>query len=245
MPRGLNTLDAGPGAKGNLIAEKIVYFDNPNSVITLHPFTITNVNSTPTIQHVGDRPAVGLAGAGAGTDGNNFMLGVAAVRPQAGLDIEWFWTARSADWTNHEFACGLAPVGTGITAAINGGTEPTDELVVFKDNADTRFSTKARKASGTEELSPVARMDTLTNDTWYRGHAVVTRDASTAGKGRFRLYWGADSLMQLPLVQEQYIATQFPDTVSMAFFIGWLAGGAVTTQMNWGMFGYRIYSRKG
>ena len=183
-----------------------------------------------------------MAGAGAGTDGNNFMLGVASVRPQAGKIVEWQWTMRSADFDTHEFATGLAVVGTGITAAINGGTEPTDELAVFKDTADVRFTTKARKASGTEETKIAAAMSALEDDTWYRGQARVIRDSTTAGKGKLLLYWGYDSLQQIPLVSEMDIATQFPDTVSMAFFIGWLAGGAVTTQMNWGMFGYRIWA---
>ena len=241
MPNAKRIFDVGPGQRSTILDELIVPFTHPRNIITLHPFTITSVNSTPTIQHVGDRPAVGMAGAGAGSDGNNFMLGVAGVRPQAAKSIVWEFTVRSAGWTDHEFACGLAPVGTGITAAINGGTEPTDELVVFKDTAETRFTTRARKASGTVEDKNAALMDTLTIDVWYRGQVEVVRDASTAGKGRMDFYWGLDSLQEIPLVSRQDISTQFPDTVSMAFFIGWLAGGSVTTQMNFGSFAYRIY----
>src|SRR3990167_7128172 len=103
MPRGMNIFDAGPGAKGNLVSERIIYFDNPQSIVSLHPFTRTDVNATPTIQFVGDRPAVGMAGAGAGTDGNNFMCGVAGIRPQAAKQIEWVFTVRSAGFTDHEF----------------------------------------------------------------------------------------------------------------------------------------------
>lgn len=234
--------DVGPGVKSAILDELIVPFTHPRNIITLHPFTITSVNSTPTIQHVGDRPAVGMAGAGAGSDGNNFMLGVAGVRPQAGKEITWSWTMRSAGFSDHEFSCGLAPVGTGITAAINGGTEPTDELAVYKDNTDTRLYRKARKASGTEEASIIGNMSALENDTWYRGQVRVIRDSTTAGKGKMLIYWGYDSLQILPQVDEFNVATQFPDTVSMAFFIGWLAGGAVTTQMNFGHFAYRIYA---
>lgn len=240
MPVAKRLFDVGPGYKASILDELIVPFTHPRNIITLHPFTITSVNSTPTIQHVGDRPAVGMAGAGAGSDGNNFMLGVAGVRPQAGKEIWWEWTMRSAGITDHEFACGLAVVGTGITAAINGGTEPTDELVVFKDNGDTRFTTKARKASGTEETKVAGAMSALANDTWYRGQVRIIRDSATAGKGKLDFYWGEDALQSIPLVSSQDIAAAFPDTVSMAFFMGWLAGGAVTTQMNWGMFGYRI-----
>lgn len=242
MPVGRNTFDSGFGYKGNVVDELIVYFTRPSSIITLHPFTITSVNSTPTIQHVGDRPAVGMAGAGAGSDGNNFMIGVAGVRPQAIKAIEWFWTMRSAGITDHEFVCGWAPVGTGITAAVNGGTEPTDELMVYKDTAETRLSLKARKASGTEASQQHGTMAALANDTWYRGHCLAERDSTTAGKGTLRCAFGEDASNPITQISQLDIAAAFPDTVSMAFVIGWLAGAAVTTQMNFGMAGYRIYA---
>ena len=100
----------------------------------------------------------------------------------------------------------------------------------------------AGKASGTVEDKLHGTMSALANDEWYRGHLILLRDSATAGKGKMILRWGEDSLQQLTAVSEHDIATQFADTVSMAFFIGWLAGGAVTTQMNFGMCAWRIYS---
>ena len=92
-------------------------FANPQHLVTLHPFTITNVNVTPTIAAVGGRPALQLAGAGAATDGSNFCYGTAAHRFVASKQTRFVFSWRAADATNHAFAAGLSVVTTSLTAA--------------------------------------------------------------------------------------------------------------------------------
>lgn len=241
MPTGVTTFNAGPGGRGNLISERIVYFDNPQSVITLHPFTITLVTITAPVGFLGDRPAIVPAGMAAGTDGGNYCCGTAAIRPQAGQSIEIVTTMRAATFADPKFVFGLGVVTTTATANVFGGTNHTDQLLVTKNTGTSTLGIQARKASGTVESTTCPLSGTV-DATWLRFHMILTRDQATAGKGVVQLYGGADSLVQLPLLTTWNVATQFPDTVSLAPQFGWLSG-ANNTGLSHGMFGWRIYNQ--
>lgn len=239
MPKANRLFDAGPGAKGNLRSERIVYFDNSQSVITLHPYTITLVTVTAPVGFVGDRAAILPAGMGAATDGGNYCVGTAAIRPQAGQTIEMIQTVYSSAFSDPKFNMGFGVVSTTGTANLIGGTDFTDYIGVYKTTGTTNMKFHARKASGTAE--DVAISFAGGDSTWIRIHMIATRDASTAGKGRVQVYAGADSLDPLPLVFDYTVATQFPDTVSLAPQFGWLSG-ANNTGLSHGLHGWRIYN---
>ena len=241
----LNNFDAGFGARGGaagqaIMSERMVYFDNPQSVITLHPFTVTLVTITAPVGHVGGRPAILPAGMAAATDGGNYWVGTAAIRPQAAKKIEFVTTLYSATWADTKWVAGLAVVGTGVTAGIFGGTAPTDYALISKDTDTSTIVGRCRKASGTA-LAVDCNHSVPANATWQRLHVIMTRDADTAGKGRVQVAFGADSLEQVPTVLDYVFPTQFPDTVSMAMGFGWLSG-ANNTALSHGKFGWRIHA---
>lgn len=213
------------GTRDEMLYNETVRFNQPRNIITLHPFTITNTNCTPAITNIGGRPCVSLAGAGAGTDGSNFCIGVAPILLMAGKSCRIKGAFRSTDMTNHEFAFGLGVVGTGIIAA-----DPTDHVMIRKLTSVTAPSIRARKASGTAETLTLAT-GALANDTWYDFELVITPDATTSGKGRIQVFFGASVAggTSIPYLTTVDIATQMPDTVKIAPFFGWRAGSTVTT----------------
>lgn len=236
--KAITPFEAGSyGYRGNVMEDMAYYFAAGGA----SPFTDTPENCTPTLQFVGDRGALGMTGAGAAGDGMNFWQTVATIRPQTAKAIEFWWTHRSAAWATHQFMAGVSIYSADVIADVYGGTDPTDYIMVGKTTADTKLTARARKASGTK-ATQVCDMADGTNDAWYRGHGIITADpAATAGKGRFTLYYGLDSLDPIPQVLDRTFATEFPDTVSLAFGIAWAAGGAVTTQHNFHGFGWRIF----
>lgn len=235
-----NYFDAGPGARGNILGENITYFDKSQSVITLHPYTITLVTVTSPVGFVGNRPAILPAGMGAATDGGHYCIGTASFRPQASQTFEMVATGYSAAFADPKFMMGWGVVSTTGTANVTGGTDFTDVLCLKKTTGTNNLVLHARKASGTAETFDVAFGGG--DSTWLRFHLVCTRDASTAGKGVVQVYGGADSLEQVPCLGTFTIPTQFPDTVSLAPQFGWLSG-ANNTGFSWGMHGWRHYNR--
>ncbi len=240
MPKRQIAFDAGPGARGNIISENITYFDKSQSVITLHPYTVTLVTVTSPVGFVGNRPAILPAGMGAATDGGNYCIGTAAIRPQASQTIEMIGTVYSATFADPKFHMGFGVVTTTGVANLIGGTDFTDYIGMYKTTGGTNLKFHARKASGTAE--DVAISFTGADATWLRFHMILTRDSATAGKGRVQIYGGADTLEQLPLLFDYTVATQFPDTVSLAPQFGWLSG-ANNTGLSFGSHGWRLYNR--
>lgn len=233
--------DAGPGARPSIRDERMVYFDNSQSVITLHPFTVTLVTITAPVGFVGDRGAILPASMAAATDGANYCVGTAAIRPQASKSIEIITTMYSSAFADPKFIFGLGVVSTTGTANVFGGTDFTDCLLVTKNTGYNSLAFHARKASGTAESANVAFAGG--DSTWLRFHLIMTRDANTAGKGVMSLYGGADSLDIVPLLQSWTVPTQFADTVSLAPIFGWLSGtksGASQVGLSHGCFGWRV-----
>lgn len=236
----LNIGNAGLGARGSVLASRHIYFDAPHLLTSGNVFTITNVTVTPVITSVGGRPCVSMAGGGAGTDGSNFWIGTAGILLGAGKALEWWLTFNSANFAAHELMCGLSTVGTGVTAAVNGGTEPLNFCLVGKDNTETTLSVHARKASGTSQKFPTT-FPTGQNDTWYRLHVRAERDPSVAGKARLAVYCGPDALDPTERVWSQPINGEFPDTVATALGFGWLAGDTNTDAMRFGEVGWALF----
>lgn len=233
-----NEFDSGPGARGNIMSENTTYFDKSESVLTLTPWTVTLVTVTSPIGFVGDRPAILPAGMAAATDGGNYCIGTAGIRPQAGKKIGFVFTLYTAVWADPKLFAGFGVVSTTAAANANGGAEHTDVIGVKKTTASSAWSLYARKASGTSASVPLSH-DTPVASVWQRGEMWVTRDLATAGKGKIDFYFGADALEQLPLVHSYTFPTQFPDTVSLAPQFGWLSG-ANNTGVSFGSAGWQI-----
>jgi hypothetical protein len=240
MPMARRPFDVGPGARPSIQSERITYFDNSQNVITLHPWTVTLVTITAPVGFLGDRPAIIPASMAAATDGANYCIGTASIRPQAAKAIEFVCTMRAVTWADPKWVMGFTVVNTGITAGIFGGTAPTDYILATKDTGTAHPVIRARKASGTAETIQGTLTGTV-DATWLRAHLILTRDSSTAGRGKVDLYLGDDSLQTVPLVASGTIPTQFADTVSLAPGFGWLSG-ANNTGLSHGMAGWRIYN---
>lgn len=221
------------------MSERITYFDNSQNVITLHPWTVTLVTITAPVGFLGDRAAIIPASMAAATDGANYCIGTAALRPQASKALEFIITMRATAFADPQFVFGFGAVTTAATAKVLNGTggDNTDYIMVGKTTGTNNLTLRARKASGTAETCPVSF--TGGDATWLRFHMIATRDASTAGKGVVSLYGGADSVDQLPLLQTWTVPTQFADTVSLAPQFGWLSG-ANNTGLSHSMAGWRI-----
>lgn len=201
--------------------------------ITLHPFTITVVNVTPAVAHVGGRPGLTLAGAGAATDGANYSQAVGSHRIVAGKRMRIFFSVYSADATNHEWWFGLAVHSTTQMANLSGGTAPTDHLTVSKVKTATVPSLRCRKASGTQEA--VALNLTQADATWYDYEVVVEPDATTASRGRVRIFVSTAGATPV-LVLDTTIGAQLPDTVSLSAGFGFLEGDTGTDATTFGHY---------
>ncbi len=218
----LDHFSVAPGAAPEILFREMTHFCHPRNIITLHPFTRTDVNGTLTIQSLGGRPCVGIAGAGAQTDGSNLCWGVAAIRPVAGKQTRLFFGVRLADATNQTFVCGLNIVATTITANMeSGGTPSTDYFLLHKTEASLIPRIRSRKASGTEESHALSL--SMADATWFDFEILLTPDASTAGAGRVQVY--ARTALATPVkVLDNSFGAAVPDTVSLALCLGCLAG---------------------
>jgi hypothetical protein len=210
--------------RGEYLINDEITFNRPQHIITLHPFTRTDVNCTPIINNIGNRPCIEMAGAGAATDGSQFQYGTAGLLIEAGKPLRIRFSYRSADMSTHEMVFGVAAVDTTLIAS-----DPTDFILVDLATASLTPTLRSRKASGTAESA--ALPITLANDTWYDTELVITRDATTAGRAYVQVYHGASlaSGANLPLIATIPISTQCPDTVNLAPCFGF-QGTSVTTK---------------
>ena len=234
--KALRPFDHGFGERPTLMSERITYFDHSQSVITLHPWTVTLVTITAPVGFLGDRAAIIPASMAAATDGAHYCIGTAAIRPQANKPIEFILTMRATAFADPKFMFGFATVSTTGTANLIGGTNYVDELVCYKTTGTTNLVLQARKASGTLESQSVSFAGG--DATWLRFHLICTR-SDTAGLGKMDLYGGADSLVRVPQLASWTVPTQFADTVSLAPQFGWLSG-ANNTGLSHHMAGWRV-----
>lgn len=230
----------GPGAKPDERWWGEVCFTDPQKIITLHPFTITNVTVTPAIAHLSDRPCVTFSGGSTVTHGSCFCGGVAGIRPQAGKQLRFggtfYKTVSTGTVADNDMFAGLHVVSTTIAANFaSGGTLGTDYIGLDKITGTSYLSLVSRKASSTGVNIPLAAY-TLVGNAWHRYEVVIT-PSSTAGVGAVQVYLGLDSAAQLDCVYNGTIS-ELPDTVSMAPAFAWRHGATTTTITSFGRFAW-------
>lgn len=212
--------------------DHVFYGDDPRLVNTGQPFTVTNVNVTPAIvnQDAYDLPMVSMAGAGAATDGHNHQWSDAGYQLHPGKTVYFYTELASADITNHDYAVWYSALDTTPITSL-----PTDYIGIRKLSGETRFRLVSRKASGTE-LAIDLNMPVVANDTLYCFGGAFTLDLTTAGKARAQIFYGVGLSPggQMTKCWDDYVMTQAPDTVDLAFQRAWRAGSTVTTV---GLFG--------
>jgi hypothetical protein len=193
------------------------------SIVDNGIFAYDSTNSTAVLDFIGGRPVINMTNSGStATDGTQAQVVTGCIQPQAGKDVVLRCAYRGST-ASQDFAFGIANLDTSAIAS-----DPTDHIMIRKLAADTKFSLRARKASGTAEtwtLDP-----TVAADTWYDIYIKIRRDVTTAGKGivEVLINSGRDASANagLDYTQTMLIATQFPDTVDLAPFFAWRAGSA-------------------
>lgn len=194
-----------------------------SSIVDNGVFAYDSTNSTAVLDFIGGRPVINMTNSGStATDGTQAQVVTGCMQPQAGKEVVVRCGVRMSTATQ-DFAFGIAALDTSAIAS-----DPTDHIMIRKLAADTKFSLRARKASGTAEtwtLDP-----TVSADTWYDIYFKVTRDATTAGKGYVEVLINsgrsAGDDLGRDCVQNILIATQLPDTVDLAPFFAFRAGSA-------------------
>ena len=219
-----DTQDLIPGGSGTRAFKRKHYFCRTDHIITVHPFTITNVNCTPAITNVGGRPCVSFAGAGAATDGSNFCDAVAGFMLVAGKQTRITFGVRSADGTAHEWNVGLSTVTTTSQANISGGTPAANYALLYKTDAQTTVKFGSRKGSGTAEVATT----TLTYESakWYDFEIIITPHATIAGQGQIDVFVRTDGGPPIRILDTQQ--GSLPDTVVTALVFGFLEGDTGT-----------------
>ena len=216
-------------ASDNQMFSRWIHMGNPAALLASNPWTATAVNCTPVVAHVGGRPAVSLAGAGASTDGENYCDGTAGFRFVSGKQTRIFCGTYLGDSTNHAFAFGVAVVTTGLVANLaSGGTPPTDFFCLSKLQTVAAITLRSRKASGTEEAIAIALPSTIADAQWLDWQIVVAPSSSTSGAGTVTVYC-RQNLGAWTQVAYANFGSQIPNTVSTALCLGFRAGSANTT----------------
>jgi len=216
--------DCGIATSNTSLFRQAHYFSRPDHIITLHPFTVTNVNCTPALTNVGGRPCVSLAGAGSATDGSNFCYGTASHMLVAGKRTRIHFGIRSADATNHEWIFGLNTVTTTGMANLSGGTASANFAVLRKLKTETTPKFHCRKASGTAEISSTSQ--TYVADQWHDYEVVIEMDPSVAGRGRVTVFCRVN--LGNPVKIHEAVLGALPDTVVTALLFGFLEGDTGT-----------------
>jgi len=216
--------DLEPGGSKTRLFKRQHFYCSSQSIITLHPFTITNVNCSPAITNVGGRPCVSLAGAGSATDGSNHCDAVASLMLVAGKQTRITFGVRSADATAHEWNVGLSTVTTTSQANISGGTPAANYALLYKTEASTAVRFGSRKGSGTAELATTSL--TVADATWYDFEIVITMDGSIAGQGRIVVNVRTNGGAPVKILDTQQ--GSLPDTVVTALVWGFLEGDTGT-----------------
>lgn len=226
-----------PGQGTEVALNLNYYLANPQHLVTLHPFTKTEVTAAATVGNVGGRPAQTFTGSSLATHGVNFCQGVANFRFVAGKQTRIPFSVYVADATNNEWCFGLTVVSTALMAALSGGTAPTDHFTIEKLKAETGGRLRIRKASGTQEATALNLV--FADATWYDFEVVVLPDASVAGRGEVEIFVRvAGAAPQRVLATT--VGSQLPDTVSTALAYGWLAGATTANVPSFSNIGLEL-----
>jgi len=206
------------------------WYPRSQTIITLHPFTITNTGSTLAVGNVRGRPCA-TSTAASGTDLNRLVSAVAQILPKAGIPIRiqaGFTQANAA----HNFEFGIA------TAASTYASPGTDYITIRKTESDAVPKLRFSKASGSVTVVPLNL--TMAVDTWYDFEMLITPDLSAAGKGNIQVFYasgdntrgqGMTRILNYD-VPGGATVNAIPDTVNMSEFLhmGNVAGAGTAVQ---------------
>lgn len=201
-----------------VVYDKTWFFADGSSNVTAQSFTVTNTNNTVAVGNAGGRPALIVTDGNTGaTDKTTYFGVVASILPQANyvqrLRLSVYMTTATMD-----FACGFGVVGTDPI-----GTDPTNFIEIRKLSADTVFSVRCRKASGTAFIVAL-NMPSIVASQWYDLELIAYQNTGqAAGNGQVVANWSTNSAAMLNGVNANVIG-QFPDTVAMAPFWAQRAG---------------------
>lgn len=228
--------DEGVGVRSLSLAKGHYDGTHVGLVTTGNVFTITSSNVTPVQASVGGRPCINITNSGSGaTDGVNWTGVAASIIAQPGKRHIVGFSYYSAVQTDTDVLFGLGVVGTTLFAS-----DPTNHVMVRKLAAASSFSVRARKSSGTAETYTLPNT-TLTAAHWWDFQLVFT-PSSTAGLGRVQVYAGVDLTagQAIPLVFDNNIATQSPDTVALAPIFAVRAGSSANITHYVGHYAYSV-----
>lgn len=152
------------------------------SIITLHPWTLTTSGATWAVGNVRGRPCATYTAA-SGTDKANMASAVAQILPKAGIPIRiqaGFTFANAA----HNWEFGVSVYGTGLY-----GTPATDYITLRKTENDGVPKIRISKASGAVTVIPCNL--TMAVDTWYDFEILITPGPTTAGAGNIQVFYAS------------------------------------------------------
>jgi hypothetical protein len=192
--------------------------------------------ATAVLDHIGDRPVINCTNSGStATDIVNAQCVAGAFQVLAGKQLLAKGSFRMTTTTQDLFL-GLWAIDTNYWSTL-----PTDYIGIEKASASTQFVVRARKASGTAQVSqsigPV-----LVADTWYDWAIRVVGDPSTAGQAIVQVAIGASVPAGgiIPVVFNGTFSSQIPDTVDLAPGFSWRAGSAANVSGYIGLTGFTL-----
>ena len=199
-----------------------VYGNDASWLVDNGQFAWDSTNVTPTLGNVGGRPCLNLTNSGStATDLSQFQTTAASILMATDAKTHVLKFSYRGTTATQDIAFGWAAIDTTIIAS-----DPTDFIMFRKLAAETTFTLRTRKASGTAYT--VSATPVIAADAWYDGEIRATYSA-TANMSRVQVFMSANASPGAPLTQvlDSLIPdTAFPNTVNMASFGAWRAGSA-------------------
>lgn len=203
---------------------------------SVQPWTVTNTNNTVAAASNNSRPALAITDGNTGaTDKTTYFIQAASIIPQANKRIRirgsFLESTTTPDWM----------FGIGVVGTDPIGTEPTNYVAIRKLSAESVFSIRSRKASGTAQTLAL-NTAALTVNTWYEFEIfIIQNTGSAAGTAHVEVYFGPSTGgTNLPQVASVDLANNFPDTVAMAPFFEERAGATDSNVHAVGFVSYEV-----
>lgn len=199
-----------------------VYGNDASWLVDNGLFAWDSTNVTPTLGNVGGRPCVNLTNSGTlATDLAQFQVTAASLLMGTADKTFTLKFSYRGSTATQDIAFGWANIDTTIIAS-----DPTDFIMIRKLAAETTFTLRTRKASGTAYT--VSTTPVIAADTWYDGEIRATY-SSTSNASRVQVFLSSGAAGGSPLAQvlDALIPdSAFPNTVNLAGFGAWRAGSA-------------------
>lgn len=181
-------------------------------------FDITTATTTNTALMVGGIPALVITATSATTDrwqaqyANGAAGAYNSLQLKAGKPVRLSGLFRTNAIGACEIQFGWSIIDTAVNAA---NTYSSEYFLVEKTAAATSLKVRTSKAAGTA-LTSECGGSALVSDNWYMIELILTRDATTAGKGKWEV-WLAGTMtpgFQGDQIGQGTFLTQFPDTAT-------------------------------